>query len=145
MSPYTKTNKGAPIVNITKLFDAFKAAYDSIVRTASPWLVGIIVAMLTKWIGVPLPEEVETFIALAVAFLFALIWYVILRITEIVRGKASKLLGLGLVKSEPVYGLTQVTSADGEVKWMTRAEYRAYLKQRHQDADAANAARQSDV
>lgn len=145
MSPYTKTNKGAPIVSITKLFDAFKAAYDSIVRTASPWLVGLVVAALTKWLGVPLPEEVETFIALAVAFVFALIWYVILRVVEIVRGKASKLLGLGLVKSEPVYGLTQVTSADGEVKWMTRAEYRAYLEQRDREDDAANAARESEV
>jgi len=132
-------------VNLTTLFDAFKNAYDSIVRTASPWLVGIVVAMLTKWIGVPLPEEVETFIALAIAFLFALIWYVILRIIEIVRGQASKLLGLGIVKSEPVYGLTQVTSADGDVKWMTRAEYRAYLEQRDREDDAANAARESEV
>ena len=132
-------------MNLTTLFDAFKNAYDSIVRTASPWLVGIVVAMLTKWIGVPLPEEVETFIALAIAFLFALIWYVILRIIEIVRGQASKLLGLGIVKSEPVYGLTQVTSADGDVKWMTRAEYRAYLEQRDREDDAANAARESEV
>jgi uncharacterized membrane protein len=86
-----------------KLLDAFKAAFDSLVRTYSPMLVGLIVGWLTIVLGIPIPDEVYEFVVLGVGFFFAALWYTVLRIIEVVRGKASKLLGLGIVKSEPTY------------------------------------------
>lgn len=110
------------------LLTALKAAFDSLVRTYSPMLVGLIVGTLASFLGIPVPEEVKEFVVLLVAFLFGAVWYAVLRVIEITRGKASKLLGLGLVKSEPVYDLKNVTLDTGNHTWMTRDEYRAYLK-----------------
>ncbi|WP_162815531.1 hypothetical protein [Microbacterium arborescens] len=84
---------------------AFKAAFDSLVRTYSPMLVGLVVGALAAVLGIPVPEEVHDFVVLLVAFGFAALWFGTLRVIELVRGKASKwLLGLGLVASQPIYG-----------------------------------------
>lgn len=111
-----------------KLLDAFKAAFDSLVRTYSPMVIGAALAGLAIVLGIPVPDEVATFVTLLVAVIFQMLWYGVLRIIELVRGKASKILGLGLVQSEPVYQLTKVAGADGAEQWMTRAQYRAHLQ-----------------
>ncbi|MCZ4066416.1 hypothetical protein O1W71_01875 [Microbacterium sp. H37-C3] len=87
------------------LMSAFKAAFDSLVRSYSPMLVGLIVGALAAVLGIPVPDEVHDFVVLLVAFGFAALWYGTLRVVELVRGKTSKwLLGLGLVASQPLYG-----------------------------------------
>ena len=85
------------------LSEAFKAAFDSLVRTYSPMVIGAALAGLAIILGVPVPEEVATFVTLLVAVLFQMLWYGVLRVIELVRGKASSLLGLGLVKADPTY------------------------------------------
>lgn len=111
-----------------KFLDALKAAFDSLVRTFSPMIIGAALGWLAVVFGpVPIPEEVAQLVTLLVALAFQMLWYGILRVTELVRGKASALLGLGIVKSEPVYHLTKTFDADGNVTWMTRAQYRASL------------------
>ena len=120
-----------------KLLDAFKLAFDSLVRTYSPMLAGAIVGWLAIVLHIPVPDEVKSFVVLLIATLFAMLWYGILRLIEIVRGRASKLLGLGLVKSEPNYGLTLVKLQDGTNTFLTRAEYRDYLDMVAEDADRA--------
>lgn len=87
------------------LMTAFKAAFDSLVRSYSPMLVGLVVGALATVLGIPVPEEVHDFVVLLVAFGFAALWYGTLRVIELVRGRTSKwLLGLGLVASQPIYG-----------------------------------------
>ena len=124
------------------LLTAIKAAFDSIVRSYSPMIIGAALGWLAIVFGpIPIPDEVTELVTLLVALLFQMLWYGILRVNELVTGKASKLLGLGLVKSEPVYNLTAVTFPSGEQTWMTRAEYRAYRQSLADDADQANAER----
>ena len=127
------------------LLTAIKAAFDSLVRTYSPMIIGAMLGGLAVIFGpIPVPDEVAQLITLVVALLFQMLWYGILRVHELITGKASKLLGLGLVKSDPVYDLTKVTYPSGEQTWMTRAEYRAYLQSRVDDADQANAERERE-
>lgn len=124
------------------LFNAIKAAFDSLVRTYSPMIIGAVLGGLAVIFGpIDVPDEVAQLVTLVVALLFQMLWYGILRVYELVTGQASKLLGLGLVKSDPVYDLTKVTHPSGEQTWMTRAEYRAYLQSLADDADQANAER----
>ena len=84
-----------------KIKEALKQAYDSLVRTYSPIIIGAIIGFLADWLIIP--DEVAAFVSIIVSTVAAMLWYGIIRVIEIVEGRASKLLGLGLVKSEPVY------------------------------------------
>lgn len=86
------------------IFEALKAAFDSLVRTYSPMIIGAVIAGVALIMGpVAVPEEVVTLVTLLVALVFQMLWYGVIRVIELVRGRASRLLGLGLVKAEPVY------------------------------------------
>lgn len=112
--------------------DAVKAAFDSLVRTYSPMIIGAVLAGLALIMGpVTVPDEVLTLVTLVVALIFQMLWYGIIRIVELVRGRASVLLGLGIVKADPVYVPVVKTSP----------EYVAELDAIADAADQANAAR----
>ena len=81
--------------------EAFKQAYDSLVRTYSPILVGAVIGFLADWLIIP--DEVAAFVSILVSTIAAMLWYGIVRLIEVARGRASALLGLGLVKAEPEY------------------------------------------
>lgn len=93
---------------------SFKAAFDSLVRTYTPMLVGLIAGWLTLILGIPIPDEVREFVVVLVATVFAMLWYLIVRLVEVARGKASKLLTLGIVKTDPTYAVpaSQVPSTE---------------------------------
>jgi sulfite exporter TauE/SafE len=87
---------------LTQLWDAFKLAFDSLVRTYSPMLIGAIAGFLTTRLNLQVTPEVSAFIAVGVAFIFSTLWYGISRLWEVITGRVSKLLTLGIVKSRPV-------------------------------------------
>lgn len=71
-----------------------KAIVVSVIRTFVPWLVGVLVAVLTKW-GVPIDDEtVATLVNGGVLFLTAAVYYVVARLLEVlVNSKFGVLLG----------------------------------------------------
>ena len=83
------------------IIEALKQAYDSLVRTYSPILIGAIIGFLADWLIIP--DEVAAFVSIIVSTVAAMIWYGIIRVIEVIQGRASKLLGLELVKAEPLY------------------------------------------
>lgn len=87
-----------------KILDAIKAAFDSLVRTYSPMIIGAALAWVATIMGpVQVPDEVAQLVTLLVALVFQMLWFGVIRVLEVIRGKASVLLGLGLVNSAPVY------------------------------------------
>jgi len=86
---------------MTKLFDAFRLAFDSLVRTYTPQILATIVGWLVA-ANVAVTPEVQAFLGLLVAFIFFILWYLINRLYEVITGKVSKLLTFGLVAGKPV-------------------------------------------
>lgn len=83
--------------------ETVKSMYDSLVRTYTPMVAGAILGFLATLLPV-VPAEIEQGLVILVGLVFQVVWYFIGRFIEIVRGRSSKLLTLGLTKSEPVYG-----------------------------------------
>lgn len=75
----------------------------SIIRTAVPSIVGVIVGWLTT-LGVTLPKQQEENLSLLIAFAAGLLWYVIVRALEQKWPALGVLLG---VPKQPAYGTTQ--------------------------------------
>lgn len=75
----------------------------SIIRTAVPSIVGIIVGWLTT-LGVTLPKQQEENLSLLIAFAAGLLWYVIVRALEQKWPALGVLLG---VPKQPAYGTAQ--------------------------------------
>lgn len=72
------------------ILNALKAAFDSLVRTYSPMLIGAVLAGLALIMGlVSIPEEVVTLVALVVALVFQMLWFGVIRVIELVRGRAA--------------------------------------------------------
>ena len=79
---------------------AFKLAFDSLVRTYSPLAVSAVAGFLAQYIQVP--DELQAFIVGLVAFVAGALWYGLSRLYEVITGKVSKLLTLGIVQTKPV-------------------------------------------
>lgn len=87
---------------LAALWAAFRLAFDSLVRTYSGSIIASTIGLLTS-LGVKTTPEVKGFIGILVAFVFFVLWYLLNRLYEIISGKASKLLTLGIVKTTPAY------------------------------------------
>lgn len=86
------------------MIDTIKSMYDSLVRTYTPMIAGALLGWLATLLPI-IPPEFESGLVILIGLLFQLVWYFIGRLLETVRGKASPLLTLGLVKNDPpVYG-----------------------------------------
>jgi hypothetical protein len=108
-------------IKMEQLWAALKVAYDSLVRTYSPWLVSVVLGWLSTLLPV-IPDDVKAFLALAVAFLAAVLWYAIARVYEILSGKVAKLLTFGLIKTKPASYLTALEAHADEQAAMSRTE-----------------------
>lgn len=85
------------------MIDTLKSMFDSLVRTYSPMIVGAILGFLATFLPI-IPDEVEQGLIVLLSLAFQMVWYFIARLIEVTKGRASKLITLGLTKSEPVYG-----------------------------------------
>lgn len=108
---------------ITALWEAFKVAFDSLVRTYSPQVIALLVGLLVG-ARVEVTPEVQGFISLLVAFVFSVVWYLLNRLWEVITGKVSKLLTFGLVKTKPV-NYSALTPGELEVDAQAAAARRA--------------------
>ena len=71
---------------------ALDALWASLVRTLTPMLVGAIVGVLTAW-GLPLDPEFAPALAIVIALVFQVVYYVLLRLLVLyVAPSFSKLL-----------------------------------------------------
>lgn len=102
---------------ITALWEAFKVAFDSLVRTYSPQVIALLVGLLVG-ARVEVTPELQGFISLLVAFVFSVLWYLLNRLWEVITGKVSKLLTFGLVSTKPTSYLTasETTELEADVQ-----------------------------
>lgn len=98
-----------------KVTETLKSMYDSLVRTYTPMVAGVVLGWIATLLPV-VPAEIESGLVLLLGLLFQVVWYFIARAIEVVKGKTSPLLTLGLTKSEPVYGTVVAESPSGDVK-----------------------------
>jgi hypothetical protein len=85
---------------LSRLWAAFRLAFDSLVRTYSPQILASLAGLLAT-VGIPVTDELRAFIGLLVAFVFFVVWYALNRLYEVISGKVSKLLTFGIVKTKP--------------------------------------------
>lgn len=83
----------------------------SYIRTGVPALVGLIVGWVAS-LGITLPAEAKDGLSLLIAFVAALVWYVVVRALERRWPKLGVLLGY---PKEPVYSTAAATVADPAV------------------------------
>ncbi len=83
--------------------ETLKSMYDSLVRTYSPMIIGALLGWAATFLPI-IPPEVENGLIILIGLLAQMVWYFIARFIEQQKGRASKLITLGLTKSEPVYG-----------------------------------------
>lgn len=84
---------------MSRITEAFRGLWDSLVRTYSPWLVGGVVSWLVS-LGVELDPKVETQLTLLIAGLAGALYYVLVRVAERFVPKVGWLLGSA---KQPVY------------------------------------------
>lgn len=108
---------------ITALWEAFKVAFDSLVRTYSPQVIALLVGLLVG-ARVEVTPEVQGFISLLVAFVFSVVWYLLNRLWEVITGKVSKLLTFGLVATKPVT-YSALTKSELEADYQAAAARKA--------------------
>lgn len=85
------------------MIDTIKSMYDSLVRTYSPMVIGALLGWAATFLPI-IPPEIEQGLIILIGLLAQMIWYFIVRLIEVTKGRASKLITLGLTKAEPVYG-----------------------------------------
>ena len=86
---------------MSRITDAFHGLWTSIVRTFSPWVVGILVGWVAS-LGIPLDPEFEDSIVTLVTVLSGALYYVIIRLLERITPKFGWLLGSA---KQPVYAV----------------------------------------
>jgi hypothetical protein len=93
------------------VFDKIKAAFEgvwtSLVRTYTPWIVGLIVGFLVN-LGIALDPELELALTALITTLAGALWYLIARVLE--RIKPAFGLMLGSTK-KPVYAVPEAVPA----------------------------------
>ncbi len=87
----------------TTFTDTIKSMYDALVRTYTPMIVGAILGFIATYLPI-VPDEVEQGVVILISLFFQLAWFFIGKLVEASKGRASKLLTLGLTKAQPVYG-----------------------------------------
>lgn len=85
------------------MIDTIKSMYDSLVRTYSPMVIGALLGWAATFLPI-IPPEVENGLIILIGLLAQMIWYFIAKYIETIKGRASKLITLGLTKAQPVYG-----------------------------------------
>lgn len=83
----------------------------SLIRTAVPGLVGLVVGWLAT-LGVILPPEAKDSLGLLVAFVAAFLWYLLVRLLEQKWPALGVLLG---VPKQPIYSSAAATPSDPAV------------------------------